>query len=321
MGKTKPSLSRRKGVVSKSKDRALALARLEKTRQKWVNVLQGSQSVSRRPSRIECKQTRTVHVSEATPSTSQCSATSSSEKKLKVFEDRKLKVPASNGCVKKDSVIDEKKVDIPVTHKEQLPTALCDLNEIANLFAACSCPECGRETLELETDSSKTKGMAVFLKVWCSGCKVVIASNFTSATMPSGVMELNRKSVTASLLSGFGQRKFNKFCEYLDLPGLNAKTFSDNAQAIFKLTPDVKDKLLKMAVQAVREAHAPMNPGMTEDTVINIAVSYDGTWHTRGHSSKVGVVCAIDLLTGICIDYHVLSKYCQKCQTTGKRFF
>lgn len=63
-----------------------------------------------------------------------------------------------------------------------------------------------------------------------------------------------------------------------------------------------------------------MNPNCElQGGIIDIAVSFDGTWHTRGHSSQTGVACVIDLMTGICLDYHVMSKYCQKCETTGKR--
>ena len=40
---------------------------------------------------------------------------------------------------------------------------------------------------------------------------------------------------------------------------------------------------------------------------------------TRGHSSQIGVTCVIDLLTGSCVDFHVLSKYSQKYETTVKK--
>ena len=55
----------------------------------------------------------------------------------------------SSDCVEKDvskpaseieSKREGKKVLEPVTERERLLTALCDLNEVANLFAACSCP-------------------------------------------------------------------------------------------------------------------------------------------------------------------------------------
>ena len=38
-----------------------------------------------------------------------------------------------------------------------------------------------------------------------------------------------------------------------------------------------------------------------------------------GHSSNIGVVCAIDLETNVVLDCHLLSKYCQKCTSTGEK--
>lgn len=41
----------------------------------------------------------------------------------------------------------------------------------------------------------------------------------------------------------------------------------------------------------------------------NIAVSYDGSWMTRGHSSHIGVRTVIELFTGFILDYIVLSNF------------
>ncbi|XP_070174264.1 uncharacterized protein [Littorina saxatilis] len=57
------------------------------------------------------------------------------------------------------------------------------------------------------------------------------------------------------------------------------------------------------------------------DDTLNIIVSYDGTWLTRGHSSHIGVGCAVDLLTGLCVDTHVMCTYCQVCESTGQKLF
>lgn len=56
---------------------------------------------------------------------------------------------------------------------------------------------------------------------------------------------------------------------------------------------------------------------LSEDDIIDIAVSYDGSWLTRGFKSKIGIGCVVDLLTGLCIDWHVVSSYCHTCETTG----
>ena len=52
--------------------------------------------------------------------------------------------------------------------------------------------------------------------------------------------------------------------------------------------------------------------------MLDIAVSYDGTWQKRGHSSHNGIGCAIELLTGLPIDNEVLSNFCLKCKITSE---
>ena len=53
---------------------------------------------------------------------------------------------------------------------------------------------------------------------------------------------------------------------------------------------------------------------MTDETVLDIAVSFDGTWAKRGHTSLFGMVFAISVDTGEVLDYHVLSKFCKAVQ-------
>ncbi|GFY10033.1 uncharacterized protein TNCV_3699932 [Trichonephila clavipes] len=50
--------------------------------------------------------------------------------------------------------------------------------------------------------------------------------------------------------------------------------------------------------------------------IVDIGVSYDGSWLTRGHTSNIRVGCVIDLLTGFVIDYEVMSKRCGECEQT-----
>ena len=43
-------------------------------------------------------------------------------------------------------------------------------------------------------------------------------------------------------------------------------------------------------------------------------VTVDGTWQTRGYSSLNGIVVCLAQESGKCIDYEVLTKYCQACK-------
>ena len=47
-----------------------------------------------------------------------------------------------------------------------------------------------------------------------------------------------------------------------------------------------------------------------ETTPCDIEISVDGTWMTRGYSSKVGAVTTIGLITGKALDTEVGSKSC-----------
>ncbi|GBN70599.1 hypothetical protein AVEN_244416-1 [Araneus ventricosus] len=49
-----------------------------------------------------------------------------------------------------------------------------------------------------------------------------------------------------------------------------------------------------------------------------MTVSYDGIWQKRGHTSLYGIGIVVDILTGIVIDYQILSKYFPECTTVER---
>ena len=68
------------------------------------------------------------------------------------------------------------------------------------------------------------------------------------------------------------------------------------------------------------ESETSTESSVDEDTVdldgakpLDVMVSFDGTWHKRGFTSLYGVGIVIDVMTGLVLDYEVLSKFCQAC--------
>ena len=47
------------------------------------------------------------------------------------------------------------------------------------------------------------------------------------------------------------------------------------------------------------------------DQVIDVGVSVDGTWMTRGYLSKFGVTAAISCETGEVLDYEIMCRVCE----------
>jgi hypothetical protein len=48
-----------------------------------------------------------------------------------------------------------------------------------------------------------------------------------------------------------------------------------------------------------------------EDEIMKATGSLDGTWKHRGHISNSGIVFIVDVQSGMCIDYEIMSLLCE----------
>lgn len=206
--------------------------------------------------------------------------------------------------------------------ERQTKRGVVDFAEVGHLIDSLCCPQCQSKSLSLLTDSKKPQGLAVYAQVYCSTCEESVSERYLASKgdVKSKIFDINRQAVYASLVCGLGSSTFNNFCESLNLPGLHHKTFHGHANKMYTQLEELEDRVFSQTVSYVREVHAK-HSGITlgEDDVLNISVSFDGTWLTRGHSSHIGVGCVVDLLTGLCLDAHVMCTYCQRCESTGKK--
>ncbi|GFV47849.1 uncharacterized protein TNCV_2369431 [Trichonephila clavipes] len=52
--------------------------------------------------------------------------------------------------------------------------------------------------------------------------------------------------------------------------------------------------------------------------VVDISVSFDGSWLTRGHTSLIDMACVVDLITGYVIDFEFMCKVCRICSAAKR---
>ena len=71
---------------------------------------------------------------------------------------------------------------------------------------------------------------------------------------------------------------------------------------------------MQKSMRQAREEVKALAGATSEDEVIDVLISCDGTWQKRGFSSLFGAVFVISHVTGKVIDYHVMSKVCAGCQ-------
>ena len=67
------------------------------------------------------------------------------------------------------------------------------------------------------------------------------------------------------------------------------------------------------AAERLRRKAMEKDASIQKDDVVEVAVSYDGTWHKRGNSSNHGVGVVIAMETGEVLDREVMSRICREC--------
>lgn len=65
--------------------------------------------------------------------------------------------------------------------------------------------------------------------------------------------------------------------------------------------------------------HKELDKNIAYQGVLDITISHDGTWQKHWNTkSMYGIGLVIDILTGLVIDYEILSKYYPECVSSKR---
>lgn len=115
---------------------------------------------------------------------------------------------------------------------------------------------------------------------------------------------------------GKGHVALEKLSCVMNLPAMDSKTFTRHLKHFHSSSAQSLRNQQQNICAKVKEAHSILHKSTSD--ICNIAVSFDATWHKRGHTSNYALGCVIDVLTGFVIDHEVLSKFCHNCAQTEK---
>ncbi|GFW01588.1 uncharacterized protein TNCV_4085031 [Trichonephila clavipes] len=129
------------------------------------------------------------------------------------------------------------------------------------------------------------------MELLCESCHESYGSVFQVSRRGQNSHDINSKLVSAFLSIGRACC-FGNFSSVLNMPTMDRKTF---AKCMHNLSVKNKEEIIDVSVS-----------------------SYDGTWQKRGHTSNLGLGIIIDILSGLVLDFEVLSKYCHNCVVAGR---
>ena len=132
--------------------------------------------------------------------------------------------------------------------------------------------------------------------------------------------EVNLEEVYHSLMSGIGQAGLRKKSGFIGKDFLSFGSYSRHCNFLYGKMNEHHEKYQKKAHEIVRNYYISRNIAQPDENgLIDIEVSFDGTWLTRGHKSHIGVGFVIEVYTGIIIDVAVLCNYCKVCDKGKKK--
>ena len=189
------------------------------------------------------------------------------------------------------------------------------LDLLGSFIAKMACPKCFKTGCHLS--EVRRRGLSSTISVTCT-CGY-IASCETTPSVREGKKKTSEANLLVSAASrncGIGYQKMCKFLGGLNIPQpMHLKTYQAIAQQVHRAAVGAAEKSMQVAAQAVWDMYSRQNPTLQvqADDMVQVVVSYDGTWHKRGHSSHHGLGVVIELSTGLVLDYKVLSNYCHGC--------
>lgn len=97
------------------------------------------------------------------------------------------------------------------------------------------------------------------------------------------------------------------------MPCISKTAYYQQMGNVLKAVEAEAEKEMHKVANRLRQKLRDNGQDVGDDDIIDVAVSFDGTWAKRGFTSQSGIVFVISVDTGEVLDTYVLNKHCQKC--------
>ena len=168
---------------------------------------------------------------------------------------------------------------------------------------------CGCGATDTSYKEDAARGFSSKLSLFCKVCGSKLAS-FGTSSVKEGTYDVNKRAVLAFREMGSGFSAMKSLGKYFNMPILGHSGFQKCQNGVKCSILDEIPLWRAKTAHAVRSAHQDIGSAGSK---LSIAVSYDGTWMKRGHTSHIGVGLVVDVLTGLVIDFEVISNFCLGC--------
>ncbi|GFV73610.1 uncharacterized protein TNCV_1269901 [Trichonephila clavipes] len=224
-----------------------------------------------------------------------------------------------NTCVTEENILDpniriKQLLSTEKTgHSEVGNFIIVNFEQISKMFLKLKCPDCDKQTLKLVLGNKV--GFSYVLNFTCSSlAEKICAVETPNKRQGNTVPDINLRITQAFSNIGKDYSAIEKFGMAVNVSPFSSRTYSKCTKLLCTAYGIATEILQSEVHSEVRKAYEATN----DVPVVDISVSFDGSWLTRGHTSLIGIACVIDILTGYVIDFEVMCKVCRNCSVAKR---
>lgn len=142
--------------------------------------------------------------------------------------------------------------------------------------------------------------------VECSTCGVIVSALLSSTFDGTRQSEAAVRLGVVSRKCNIGVTKLTNLFTRLNAPeSMRPKSYQNIATNVHDAATQAASDVMTEAAQIIRKTLGMSFDG--DKVMQDVSVSFDGTWHKRSHTSHLAVGVAIELETGLALDYAAMS--------------
>lgn len=188
---------------------------------------------------------------------------------------------------------------------------------LPSILSAVVCASC--KTSNFHITVTAKKGLASLYKLCCDVCDTTVWTGWTSPITETKRHDVNYRAVLACKETGVSLTKLLSMFAILSIKSpFHHKTYEEISTEVHSAVVQAAEESMQAAAAVVHERALSKSDTVRSNGCPAVAVSFDGTWHKRGHSSHSGVGVAIEFDTGLVLDAQVISNYCKACEMGPK---
>ena len=179
----------------------------------------------------------------------------------------------------------------------------CSLGLVCKLETYCSTCEDIVSSLSAMRAVNCSLGLVCKLETYCATCEdrvSTLTSDHIGGTAGNLHFVVTHSVVSASM--DVGHSGIVKLCRYLDMNSITHTTYATHRSAVTDASKETACNILDNAAKVVRCMYVEADPSLADAELIDLTVSYDGSWVKRGHNLAYGIGCVIDTVTGLVLD-------------------